>query len=73
MFPLLLKKTICSWAAAWTRASSSWDCALYKISPVLLCTTVQETSINLNHYSQGLIKMSKLRNMLTLTVFISGS
>lgn len=32
----LLTKTICSWAAAWTRASSSWDCALYTILPFLL-------------------------------------
>lgn len=35
----LLTKTICNCAAAWTRASSSWDCALYKIAPALLQKT----------------------------------
>lgn len=46
VFEFLLTKTICSWAAAWTSASSSWDCALYKILPLLLQTIEEVHTIS---------------------------
>ena len=46
LFPLLLTRTICKFAAALTRASSSQDWALYKTDPLGLEEVGQSTRIN---------------------------
>lgn len=59
IFPHLLIRTICNWEAAFTKAYSSWDCALYIIVPPLLKTTKQNESPNNDRQRKLLHKKKK--------------